>query len=193
MPRHANQTSFAKGHYNPEHRKKQSETLKRLYAEGSRTPPSKPWTPERRERYLALAGTGALDTRPIGSTRLTKCGIKTYRMIKVSPGRNGWKYEHRHVMEQALGRQLLRSEHVHHENLDTLDNRIENLKLIPHGSHSALHHAGITSHSHSGGKLPEGRWSRKYECCTTCGLTTSPHASRGTCHRCEQRRRRNAG
>ena len=45
-------------------------------------------------------------------------------------------------MAESLGRSLLRSEHVHHKNENTLDDRRGNLKIMFHGKHSAYHNIG---------------------------------------------------
>ena len=61
--------------------------------------------------------------------------------IKVYIG-GKWRYEHRVVMEQMLGRPLLPYEEPHHKNLKKDDNRPENLELKTHSRHLSLHKKG---------------------------------------------------
>ncbi len=47
--------------------------------------------------------------------------------------------EHRHVMQQHLGRKLERHEHVHHLNGVKTDNRVENLVVLTISEHGRVH------------------------------------------------------
>ena len=53
--------------------------------------------------------------------------------------KDGYVLEHRWVMEQHIGRRLLKSEDVHHINGNKKDNRIENLEVFTHSEHTRLH------------------------------------------------------
>lgn len=50
--------------------------------------------------------------------------------------------EHRFVMEQYLGRELARTEHIHHINGNQTDNRVENLQLVTPSEHTKIHWTG---------------------------------------------------
>lgn len=61
-----------------------------------------------------------------------------YRLVT----RNGKSIkEHRLVMEEVLGRPLLKSEHVHHRNRKKADNSLDNLVVMERGAHMREHFA----------------------------------------------------
>jgi len=122
--------------------------------------------------------------RPVGSTRVDSFGNISYRSIKVGePSR--WRHEHRVVAEMLLGRPLIAGEIVHHLNHDTLDNRPENLMVMSVGTHSSHHSRG---NQHNKGKRLAS-WSRFFGACTDCGTREIPHAAKGLCNNCYQRKR----
>lgn len=64
--------------------------------------------------------------------------VSGYIQVRV----NGkYVYEHRHVMEQKIGRPLRPDEAVHHKNHDRADNRPDNLELKSRSEHNREHTA----------------------------------------------------
>lgn len=63
----------------------------------------------------------------VGQWHTSKDGY-VYRSVRID-GKNRTEFQHRFVMEQYLGRALLREENIHHINGDRADNRIENLEI----------------------------------------------------------------
>jgi hypothetical protein len=115
---------------------------------------------------------------PIGTRRKSDNGRGTlYWKVKVDNSKR-WPFEHRHIMASLIGRPLLGSEHVHHVNHDTLDNRLENLVLLTAAEHTREH------------KLLNGRWSIKYTACLNCKSAKREHVAKGHCTACYQKLRK---
>lgn len=65
----------------------------------------------------------------------------------IQSGRDGWRFPiARVIMEQMISRSLLKTEHVHHKDEDTLNNQDENLLLLTQAEHVAEHNRRTRSH-----------------------------------------------
>lgn len=64
--------------------------------------------------------------------------VRIYEPGHPAATKSGWIFEHRYIVEQALGRTLARDENVHHLNHVRDDNRPENLQLLSHSEHATI-------------------------------------------------------
>lgn len=72
--------------------------------------------------------------------------LNGYRIIYINKRKI---YQHRHVMEQVLGRKLDRKEHVHHKDGDRLNNDPSNLEILSASEHARQHMDSATAKAKS--------------------------------------------
>lgn len=65
--------------------------------------------------------------------------IVLYKPCHPSSTKDGLVMEHRYIIEKALGVVLPKEFDVHHLNGDKTDNRLDNLAVITHKTHTAIH------------------------------------------------------
>lgn len=106
------------------------------------------------------------------------------RVRVYDPETQSHRYRYRVVMEEHLGRPLREDEHVHHINGDPADDRIENLRVLPSGDHTRLHHPELAAARRAKRRFA---WSRDYPACVVCGTDERPHFCLGKCKRCYHR------
>jgi hypothetical protein len=73
------------------------------------------------------------------SAGYTRTGTVTNQGYRALSFNNKTVFDHRRVMEQHLGRQLLPDEDVHHKDGNRLNNSLDNLEVIEHSAHTRRH------------------------------------------------------
>lgn len=118
---------------------------------------NKPRNPEDWHKNMSNSKVGEHNPKyqPNGTRCITQCGKFTYYKIKTD---DGWKYEHRIVMEKYLERKLNRDEVVHHINGNTLDNSIANLTVFPIGYHISNHLSGVPKSIEHRSNIKKNHW-----------------------------------
>jgi HNH endonuclease len=107
---------------------------------------------------------------PIGTVRTRRCkGGYVYKFRKIGKG-NKWAAEQRCVYQDAHG-PIPPGMHIHHLNSNTLDNRLENLRLVSADEHSRVHHMLVG-------------WSKYFDQCKECGTIKRKHRAFGLCIQC---------
>ena len=108
----------------------------------------RPWPKSMRKKLSVLASDGSRARERNGHWKggvmLTRDRKgRLYRKIRI---KGKYRLEHDLVMESHIGRKLRKGEVVHHVNENTLDNRLENLRLMLVGEHMRLHNTGDRNH-----------------------------------------------
>ena len=89
----------------------------------------------------------------------------------------GYVLEHRLVVENNIGRQLLSDEHVHHKDLNTLNNSIDNLVVLTNEDHIKLHHLLKSNKEWRNRLVQDGLFGHviasTYRKCVDCGTEIS--------------------
>lgn len=102
--------------------------------------------PEYRSRVMSAQKKGSehhswKGGRYKGSSGYIIVRVPSDHPFAIMRNRNGKVPEHRLIMAEHLGRPLLRSEIVHHQNFVRDDNRVENLKVVNKHMHGPSIHA----------------------------------------------------
>lgn len=87
--------------------------------------------------------------------------------------KNGWKTEHRYIMEKHLGHALETNMIVHHIDGNKTNNSVDNLMIMSFADHARFHR-----------KMEKTQWSRKFQKCQQCGSTKIKHFGHGLCKHC---------
>jgi len=72
-------------------------------------------------------------------------------------GHDGFVYEHRYIVEQAIGRYLEPSESVHHIDEIKYHNTLDNLYLTTNEEHVAIHTRGIKRSAENRYRMRKGQ------------------------------------
>lgn len=125
-------------------------------------------------RRLRVTGIKRRNVRISGSMHpnwITGKIINKDGYIKLNVGGGKRVFEHKFIMEQHLGRKLIKPEEIHHINGDKQDNRIENLELCKNKADHKRKHKQYD-------------WSTNYPCCQGCKKTRIKHEAHGLCVNC---------
>lgn len=99
----------------------------------------KPLTDEHKEKIRA-ANSGEKNHRWSGGRKYLSLGYVLVHKPDHPHNMKGFVLEHRHVMEQEIGRQLLRSEDVHHVDEIKDNNKPGNLHIFKNRSNHSYYH-----------------------------------------------------